>query len=59
MKLTREQVIEMQRGYAELEAFELEERRAATPSKRMSQLDAIWNLSRELGLKQMTRQRVN
>lgn len=48
--MTREQLLAMQRGYAELEAFELEERKAATPAQRMAQLDAIWRLSIELGL---------
>jgi hypothetical protein len=50
--MTREQLRKRLAGFEELQAFELEERRAATPAMRMRQLDAIWSLAAELGVKQ-------
>jgi hypothetical protein len=48
--MDRQQLIDMQRGFAEVHQLELEERRNATPAMRMQQLDAIWAMARELGI---------
>ena len=46
--MNREELRAMQKGFAELRAFELEEKRAALPKTRMRQLDCIWSMAREL-----------
>jgi hypothetical protein len=38
----------MQRGFAEIQQFELNERRTATHSTRMQQLDSIWSIASEI-----------
>ncbi len=48
--MTREQLLDIERGFLELHAFELQERRNATPADRMRQLDAIWAVGAELGV---------
>jgi hypothetical protein len=40
----------MQRGFAEIQEFELTERRNATPASRMRQVDSIWSIAVELGI---------
>lgn len=54
--MDRQQLVDMQRGFAEIHQFELNERRMATPAMRMRQLDAIWSIAGELGISCAPRQ---
>jgi len=48
--MNRKQLLDMQRGFAEIHLFELGEKRKAMPATRMQQIDAIWSIARELGI---------
>jgi hypothetical protein len=44
-------MIDMKARFEEVNAFEVAERRAATAATRMQQLDAIWRIAAELGIR--------
>lgn len=48
--MTKKDLLDRQRGFAELRRFEIEENRRSTPQMRLRQLDAIWRMGSQLGV---------